>query len=282
MRKLPLDRITMIEQARLHRDVHYGAARLSEAVGPADSRLPAESTGPDFTDTVKFKSPVIQLSAERRESERLLPPGASGPNGAAYKLLRTQVLKRLDKLNANTLAVMSAGAADGKTLTAINLAICIAAQQDRTALLVDLDLRNPNVHRRFGFEPTVGIEECIESRRPVQDAMVKIAGYDTLTILPARERVQHSSELLSAHRTAEMMQEMRTRYANRILIFDLPPVLLADDALAFSRIVQAGLIVVGEGRTKRGDVTRSIRLLNDLPIVGTVLNGSRDAVNVYY
>lgn len=282
MRKLPLDRITMIEQARLQREVQYGSARLSEAVVAADSRQPAESTGPDFTDTVKFKSPVIQLTAEKRESERLLPPGASGPNGAAYKLLRTQVLRRLDKLNVNTLAVMSAGAADGKTLTAINLAISIAAQQDRTALLVDLDLRNPNVHRRFGFEPAVGIEECIESRRAVQDAMVKIAGYDKLTILPARERVQHSSELLSAHRTAEMMQEMRARYANRILIFDLPPVLLADDALAFSRIVQAGLIVVGEGRTKRGDVTRSIRLLNDLPIVGTVLNGSRDAVNVYY
>jgi protein-tyrosine kinase len=78
------------------------------------------------------------------------------------------------------------------------------------------------------------------------------------------------------------MQELRARYANRVLIFDLPPVLQADDALAFSRYVQAGLFVVAEGRTERQGLQRGLLLLDRLPIIGTVLNCSKESVGAYY
>jgi protein-tyrosine kinase len=71
------------------------------------------------------------------------------------------------------------------------------------------------------------------------------------------------------------------RYKDRVLIFDLPPVLHADDALAFSRHVQAALLVVGDGTTQRAEVKRTLELLKDLPILGTVLNGSRDGKQAY-
>ena len=80
----------------------------------------------------------------------------------------------------------------------------------------------------------------------------------------------------------EVMQELRTRYYNRVLIFDLPPVLLCDDALAFSSSVQAGLFVVAEGKTERLGLTRSLHLLDKLPIIGTVLNQSLERVETYY
>jgi protein-tyrosine kinase len=112
--------------------------------------------------------------------------------------------------------------------------------------------------------------------------MFKVGGYERLTLLPARERVEHSSELLMSPATAEIVNEMRSRYANRIVIFDVPPVLQADDALAFARYVQAGLLVIGEGKTRRDDVTRTFQLLHDLPFVGTVLNGSREPVSTPY
>ncbi len=236
----------------------------------------------EFTDTIAFRSPVIQVDRNALENQRILPPGATGPVGSPYKMLRTQVLRRLEQLGANTLAVMSPTEGAGKTLTAINLAITIAAETGRTALLVDLDLRNPNIHRRFGFQPEMGIEECLISRHPVQDAMVKIMGYERLTVLPAMHRMESSSELLTDQVMASLVAELRNRYANRIVIFDLPPVLQADDALAFSRHVQAGLMVVNEGRTQRDDVVRSIELLRDLTIVGTVLNGSREPAQTYY
>ncbi len=242
------------------------------------------SAGPgfEFTDTVVFHLPVVTLDEARRERERILPPGAAGDAGGPYKMLRTQVMRRLTELGANTLAVLSAHNGEGKTLTAINLAIAIAAHPGYTALLVDLDLRNPSIHRRLGIEPAVGVEDCLEQRRPVHEAMSKIAGYERLTVLTARAHVAHSSELLASQRMAEIVEELRSRYVNRVVIFDLPPVLLADDVLAFSQHAQAGLFVVSEGRTAREGIARSIALLHKLPIVGTVLNRSQDSLGAYY
>jgi protein-tyrosine kinase len=231
---------------------------------------------------VVYRTPSIDVDPGVIERSRILPPGAGGQYGPAYKLLRTQVLRRLDQLGANTLAVVSPCQADGKTLTAINLAIAIAATAGRTALVVDFDLRNPSVHRRFAFEPNVGIDECLEERRPIHEAMVRIAGYERLTLLPARNRVEQSSELLTATRVGELVAEMRTRYTNRVVLFDLPPVLQADDTLAFSQHIQAALLVVSERHTKREDVTRTLELLRDTPVIGTVLNQSRSSEMRYY
>jgi Mrp family chromosome partitioning ATPase len=116
----------------------------------------------------------------------------------------------------------------------------------------------------------------------VHEALARLEGYERLTILPARSALEQSSELLSGQRTADVVTELRTRYVNRILIVDLSPALLADDALAFSRHMQAALLVVGEGRTRREDVTRTIELLHDIPIVGTVLNASRERATGYF
>ena len=248
----------------------------------APAHAPPAETAVDFTDTVVYRTPAIELAAATRDNERILPPGASGPHGGAYKMLRTQVLRRLDQLGANTLGIVSARRGDGKTLTAINLAIAIAADPARTALLVDFDLRSPSVHRRFHHEPRRGVEECLQQSHSVRDAMFKVSGYDRLTILPARGPTDLSSELLASARTGELVAELRTRYANRIVIFDLPPVLQTDDALAFASHLQAALLLVGEGRTRRDDVSRTLQLLGDLTFVGTVLNASREQFDTHY
>lgn len=251
------------------------------AVIPSAHAPPAEASV-DYTDTVVYRTPAIELAPQVRDNERILPPGASGPHGGAYKMLRTQVLRRLDQLGANTLGILSARRGDGKTLTAINLAIAIAADPARSALLVDFDLRAPSVHRRFQHEPASGVEECLQRAHSVREAMFKVAGYERLTILPAKAAIEHSAELLSSHRAGELVAELRARYANRIVIFDLPPVLQTDDALAFASHLQAGLLVVGERRTRRDDVIRTLQLLGDLTFVGTVLNASRERVDTHY
>lgn len=258
-------------------------ARLS-AVPPVEARerVQPASSEDQSAQTATMHAPIVELDQAVLEREHILPPSAGGANGTAYKLLRTQVLRRLDQLQANTLAVLSPSAAAGKTLTAINLAIAIAADHNRTALLVDLDLRNPSMHRRLGIEPALGIEDCLQDERPVQEAIVRVVGYERLALLPARAPVEHSSELLTSERAAQLVAELRARYSNRVIIFDLPPVLQTDDALAFSRSVQAGLMVVGEGRTQRDELVRSMGLLRDLVIVGSVLNGSREPVPAPY
>ena len=245
----------------------------------------ASEAAPEYyegTDTLAALTRVAVVDPVVLERERILPAGAAGLSGGAYKMLRTQVLKRLDGLGANSLAVIGTAPGTGKTLTAINLAIAIAADLDRTALLVDLDLRKPSIHSKLGIECKVGVEDCLRRGQSLKDAMVRLAGYERLVVLPARERCEDSSELLASQRTQECIREMRTRYKDRVLVFDLPPMLHADDALAFSRHVQSGLIVVGEGRTQRADVTRTLELLHDLPILGTVLNGVEGKERPYY
>lgn len=271
-----------LEFARSPRDAIHSVN--PPAISRVDDRVAVQTDtqGTEFTDTLRFQSPVMDVKTEWLEQQRVLLAGAGGAAGGPYKMLRTQILRRMDQLAINTLAVLSPTAGAGKTLTAINLAIAIAAANGRTVLLVDFDLRNPSIHHRFGFQPQLGVEECLTSERAVQEAMVKLRGYDRLTILPASGRVENSSELLSDQRAATLVAEMRARYANRVLIFDVPPVLQADDALAFMKHVQAGIVVVNEGSTKREDITRTMELLHGTKIIGTVLNGARDPIHTYY
>ena len=185
------------------------------------------------------------------------------------------MLQRLRQRGWNTLAVLSPGPDEGKTFTAINLAIAIAADPDSTALLVDLDLRFPRLYRRFGFVPTVGVEDCLRGEAQLSDAIVGDRG---LPRHDAAAGARPGGALLRTHQqraARAFFRDIKERYPNRIVIYDLPPVLATDDALSFLPQVDAALMVIGEGRTAARDLLRCLELLRDTPILGTVLNGSR-------
>jgi Mrp family chromosome partitioning ATPase len=215
---------------------------------------------------------VVPLDAEHLDSQRVVLPGAPGPAAAAFRMLRTQVLQRMAAHRWRTLAVFSPSPGEGRTTTAVNLATHIANDRDHTVLLVDVDLRRPAVATTLGFAPERGVEHVLAGEAEVRDCLVHPEGCDRLVVLPALQPVSHSSEVLAGRRCRELVDELRARYEERIVIFDLPPVLTTDDALAFSRHVECGLMVAAEGRTRREDLARAIELLHDTPIVGTLLN----------
>ena len=125
------------------------SAAATEVPVPAPSAAGAASDASDAKRTIAVNEHTLQEA-------RLLLPGMVGDASHGFRILRTQVLQRMLKRGWNTLAVLSPGPDEGKTFTAINLAIAIAAHRDSTALLVDLDLRFPRIHRRLGFLPAVG------------------------------------------------------------------------------------------------------------------------------
>jgi protein-tyrosine kinase len=218
---------------------------------------------------------VQKLSREHLRRHRILtgkePPHISN----SYTLLRTQVLQRLAAQGWNTLAVTSCGPGQGKTVTAINLAICLSRTVNHSVLLVDLDLRRPSVHRYLGLSPRHGIGDYLLHDVPLQDIMIN-PGLERLVILPGKQPLQNSSEMLSSPKTSHLVQELKTRYPERIVVFDLPPILAADDTLAFSPNVDAALLVLEENGTTRDDIARSINLLTGVNILGTVLNKSHE------
>lgn len=224
-----------------------------------------------YTHTRRFEPDVRVL----REN-RVLSAFAAGPLVDAYKILSIQVLQRLRQNKWNSLAVVSPGSGEGRTLTAVNLAISLSHEVDQTVLLVDADLRNPGVHKAFGLGPHAGLSDHLVADVPLEELLVNPA-QPRLVLLPGGRPLVHSAEMLGSTRMAALVRELKSRYPSRIVLFDLPPILSAADVLAFAPHVDAAALVVAEARTAREDIARTVELLGELPVVGVVLNRSRGA-----
>lgn len=229
-----------------------------------------------------LRSRLAEVDAAHLRRGRLLAPGMQGPAAKAFRMLRTQVMQRMSARGWNSLAVVSAVPGDGKTTVAINLAMAISMDPGHSALLVDFDLRQPSVAERLGISTDPGVEQCLMAGRPVAEAFVRLGGYDRLMILPAGGPVEHSSELLGSDTTRALVTDLRSRYRDRVLVFDLPPLLGSDDALTFVPQVDALLLVIAEGGTREDELMRSFELIKDRPVIGTVLNRSRTADSAGY
>lgn len=190
---------------------------------------------------------------------------------SAFRMLRTQVLRRMEHAGWRTLAVVSPAPDDGKTLVAVNLAISISRDKHHTALVVDFDLHRPSVAGCFELQVGTGVEDVLRGTAEVPQAMVN-PGIDSLTLLPARGPLEDASEVMGSRRVADLTLELRDRYARRIVLFDLPPILATDDALAFLPNVDAVLLVVRDGKHTPEELARARELIHPVPVIGAVLN----------
>jgi Mrp family chromosome partitioning ATPase len=223
-------------------------------------------------------APIVEWSARELLRERYVVfPDENGPASQAYKMLRTQVLQRARQNSMRCIGIVSAASGEGKSVTAINLALSIAADPTQSVLLVDLDLRNPSVARRLGIESGEGIEAVLTSHASVASVLRRASFNDRLGIVPACAPVAESSELLATPRAAEVMRELRSVAGEPLVLIDLPPALLSDDVLALAPLLDGVVLVVTEERTRREDIQRVFDLLRDTPVIGTVLNASADA-----
>ena len=212
---------------------------------------------------------------------RIIADQSPSPAATAYNMLRTQVLQRIVAKGWNALALTSPGPGQGKTLTAINLAISLAREVNYTVLLVDLDLRNPSIHRYFGLDIKAGISDFLLHGTPLSEILVN-PGIDSVVLLPGREPIINSSEMLSSPMMQRLVEELKSRYPTRFVLFDLPPLLSAADALAFAPYVDAALMVIEEGGTTREELENAMTLLGQTQILGTVLNKSSEKITPYY
>ena len=198
------------------------------------------------------------------------------PATDAFRMVRTQLLQQMDENGWRSLAVVSAVPGDGKSVVAMNLALAIAEDPNHTALLVDTDLRNPTLHRLLGLPAPTGLESYFEGMHSVADVLLRIHT-SRFALIPCRERVSRSRELLASAAGKRFVNDVCQRYDDRIVLFDLPSLLQFDDALALLPQVDAVLLVVGEGVTKKSDLDEIKRLLRGKPVAGVVLNQTRDA-----
>jgi succinoglycan biosynthesis transport protein ExoP len=195
----------------------------------------------------------------------------TSPAAEAYRTLRTSVqFLGLDR-PLRTLVVTSPTKAEGKTTTLANLAVTFA-QAGQRVILVDCDLRRPRVHEFFGLTNEVGFTSVLLGTDPLADALQSVEGYPSLGVLASGPPPPDPSELLSSHRTREVIEALQSR--SDLVLIDSPPVLPVTDPLVLSGFVDATLLVVSTDQTNKRALHRSVELLSqiDAPLMGTVLN----------
>lgn len=233
---------------------------------------------PPVVDTAKVRRfQPITLDRAILEENNILPqitdPGAL----RAYKILRTRVLRRLEANQWHSFAVTGATAGEGKTLTSINLAMALAQDPNTWVFLVDLDLQRPKVADYLGLNNSLGergLSDFLLGDATFEQITYSPSSAERLAVIPNFQAVANSSDLLTSPRMDELVRLLEAEAPRRVVIFDMPPVLASDDVLAFAPQVDGMLMVVAESTTSRDALRGAKALLQEMNLLGVVLNRS--------
>jgi len=188
-----------------------------------------------------------------------------------FRKLRTQLLRLRLPQPPRTILVTSARAGEGKTLVSANLAAGIAHDFNAYALLVDSDLRSPSLGGWFGISNGYGLSDYLVGKKEIPELLFKTE-IDRLRILLGGTLQENPTELIGSPRMESLVQELKSRYSDRYIIFDSTPLLATSEPEILSRLVDGILIVVRAGETPRETVKQAIASLEKEKILGMVLN----------
>jgi Mrp family chromosome partitioning ATPase len=216
-----------------------------------------------------FRAAAVDHAAMERYG--VLPQVRDEVAERSYRILRTRVQQRMEASVWHSIAVTAAAAGDGKTLTSINLAIALARDVDSWVFLVDLDLQRPQVAPYLGLEFDKGLGDFLAGQASFEEVVYE-PGIERLAVIPNGKGGERSSELLGSPRMFELCQALSAESPRRIIIFDMPPLLLSDDVLRFLPNVDSLLFVVSEGTTPRAALQHARDALPENKLLGVVLN----------
>ena len=255
-----------------------GAADAS-AVKPAEASPRAAAQQPE---TAGRNNNRVELDFSKfAKNGLILPFGKSNQLTEEFRHIKRDVLtlKNLEDVpNSNMIMVTSAAPGEGKTHTAVNLAISIASERDLTALIIDADFARPRVLNRLGVSAERGLIDLLDDPSlDISDVIVK-TNIETLSIIPAGPKHQRSTELLSSRRMREVASELAQRYNDRVIIFDTAPLLATSEAAVLVSLVGQILIVVEAEKTSKGAISSAVEMIKGHQGVGFVLNKARPQI----
>ena len=225
--------------------------------------------------------PLVKPDFGRLEKNRIVSFAMTDPDHIAFNVLRTKVQRALRDNGWKTLAITSPTANCGKTTVAINLALSLARQPHCRTVLVDLDLGKAGIADALGISAENSIGSYLEGEGAFEDCFVRLN--DNLTIGLNLQPVHNPAEKMHDHRLRDMLKRITDVLAPDVLIFDLPPMLAGDEAIAFLPHADASLLVIAGGETTAPQVEDCERHLHGNPgYLGVVLNKTGDPMMPYY
>ena len=188
-----------------------------------------------------------------------------------FKILRNNILFPLAGEAPRSILITSSLQGEGKSFVASNLAVSIAMNVNKHVLLLDCDLRKPDLHRIFGFGDVPGLSDYLAEHRGLA-SLLQRTNVERLSLLPGGPVPSNPSELMSSERMSEMLEEVKHRYNNRLIVIDSPPPGMAAETSYLARQVDGILLVVQHGKTPREDVEDLMNTVGTEKILGTVIN----------
>lgn len=197
----------------------------------------------------------------------------------AYKNIRTNLIALMTKKNAQVLAISSPNASEGKSTTALNIAITVS-QLEKRVLIIDADAHRPSLHRKLKIENNLGILNIIVDNATLKDTIHKHNDY--LDVITCGTNTSKPSELLNSDRFDELLKEFKEKYD--YIIIDTPPINPVSDALVIAQKVDAIVLVIRAASTTHDAFKKAYKSLNvlDLKIDGIIINGSDPRPKGYY
>lgn len=211
-----------------------------------------------FNDKMLSKNLVTLVNPDSYEAEQ-------------FKMLRNTILFPVSGPTPQSILVTSALQDEGKSFVAANLAVSIAMNINKHVLLIDCDLRKPDLHRVFGFGDVPGLSDYLAERRSLDSLLLKTA-VEKLTLLPGGPIPPNPSELASSERMSAMLEEVKCRYQDRLIVIDSPPPALTAETSFLARQVDGILVVVRYGKTPKEDLEDLMETVGSDKILGVVIN----------
>jgi len=206
------------------------------------------------------------------------------PIAEEYRKMKSILVKRTRGENfKNVLMVTSSIPGEGKSITALNLAISLAQEYDHTVLLIDADLRRPTVHTYLNIPVKKGFADCLSGEADLSEVIVA-TGIGKLSIITAGHGVSNPAELFSSNRMKDLLEEIKHRYHDRYVIFDTPPLLPFAETLSLAHLVDGVVFVVKEQLATQTNVKDALDALKGCEVLGIVYNDTSIAHNLerYY
>lgn len=225
----------------------------------------------------------VALNSAYLEGHRIIAYDIADPRSKAFDMLRTQVLRTMDLKGWQLLAITSPKPGCGKTVTAVNLALSIARQPERSVLLVDLDLQRPHVATCLGIKPENGVLGVLEGQARFSDALVEARiRSEKLAVLPCEGSTLRSSALMASRSMSSLLQDIKREFKGWTVILDLAPMLTSDDVITILPQVDCALFVVAAGVSTVPDIKECNKHLDTTPVVRVVFNKAPRSSAAYY
>jgi protein-tyrosine kinase len=223
---------------------------------------------------------VFEPDPDFLTDHRIVTYADTDPSDAAVDMLRTRILRTMRENRWIALGITSPSSGCGKSVTSLNLAFSLARQSDVRTVLVDLDLRRPALAKTLGLARPQSMASILQGTRPVTENFVRVG--NNLAIGTNASPVRNSSEILLNPATAQGVTSLKAAFRPNVLLFDLPPMLVSDDVMAFLPHLDCVLLVAGAEKTRLDEVDACEQdLSGQSNFLGVVLNMCRYGGETY-